>query len=53
MTRIGNGPAEGLVEPIKEGFVFDMMGGGGLFGRKTGYMTTKMYTVEYNQSESV
>lgn len=27
MTRIGNGPAEGLVEPIKEGFVFDMMGG--------------------------
>lgn len=30
MTRIGNGPAEGLVEPIKEGFVFFvMMGGGG------------------------
>lgn len=27
MTRIGNSPAEGVVEPIKEGFVFDMMGG--------------------------
>lgn len=34
MTRIGNGPAEGLVEPIKEGFVFfDMMGGGRLAGK--------------------
>lgn len=42
MTRIGNGPAEGLVEPIKEGFVFFFRyDGGGPFGGKTGYMTTK------------
>lgn len=41
MTRIGNGPAEGLVEPIKEGFVLDRMGGWGPFGGKTGYMTIK------------
>lgn len=33
MTRIGIGPAEGLVEPT-EGFVFDMIGGWGAIRRE-------------------
>lgn len=33
MTRIGNGPAEGLVEPIRRGLFFDMIGGGLLAGK--------------------
>ena len=34
MTRIGIGPAEGLVEPTTEGFVFDMLGGWGAIRRE-------------------
>lgn len=35
-------------------FRYDWGGqGGGLFGEKTDYMTTKMYTVVYNQGESI
>lgn len=40
MTRIGNGPAEGLVEPIKEGFVFFVMMGGRGGGRLAGKLAT-------------
>lgn len=52
MTRIGNGPAEGLVEPIRRGLFFDMMGGA--FWRENWLHDNKRCIGKYNnQSESV
>lgn len=54
LTRIGNGPAEGLVEPIKEGFVLDRMGGVGPVWRENWLHDNKRCIGKYNnQIESV